>query len=62
VSLLKKPELGEAVISVHAESQYLEFSMAASVQGWRKKWFISKTGKLLPLINTALPLSIPPRK
>jgi hypothetical protein len=33
VALSKKPELGGAVISVHAESQYLEFSMAASVQG-----------------------------
>jgi hypothetical protein len=33
VSLSKKPELGGAVISVRAESQYLEFSMAASVQG-----------------------------
>jgi hypothetical protein len=37
VSLSKKPELGGAVISVRAESQYLEFSMAASVQGWRTK-------------------------
>jgi hypothetical protein len=33
VSLAKKPELGGAVISVRTESQYLEFSMAASVQG-----------------------------
>jgi hypothetical protein len=31
--LVKKPELGEAVISVRPEAQYLEFSMAASVQG-----------------------------
>jgi hypothetical protein len=38
VALSKKPELGGAVISFHAESQYLVFSMAASVQGWRKKW------------------------
>jgi hypothetical protein len=37
VTLSKKPELGRAVVSIHAESQYLEFSMAASVQGWRKK-------------------------
>jgi hypothetical protein len=33
VSLTKKPELGGTVVSVCAESQYLEFSMAASVQG-----------------------------
>jgi hypothetical protein len=33
VALSKKPELGGAVISIRAESQYLEFSMAASVQG-----------------------------
>jgi hypothetical protein len=39
VSLAKKPELGGAVIYVCTESQYLEFSMAASVQGWKKKWF-----------------------
>jgi hypothetical protein len=31
VSLAKKPELGGAVISIRTESQYLEFSMAASV-------------------------------
>jgi hypothetical protein len=31
VALSKKPELGGAVISIRAESQYLEFSMAASV-------------------------------
>jgi hypothetical protein len=37
ISLSKKPELGGAVISVRAESQYLEFSMAVSVQGWRTK-------------------------
>jgi hypothetical protein len=37
VALSKKPELGGAVNSIRAESQYLEFSMAASVQGWRKK-------------------------
>jgi hypothetical protein len=33
VSLSKNPELREAVISVRAEAHYLEFSMAASVQG-----------------------------
>jgi hypothetical protein len=46
VALSKKPELGGAVISVRAESQYLEFSMAASVQGWRKKWFYIKDQKI----------------
>jgi hypothetical protein len=47
VSLLsKKPELGGAVVSIRAESQYLEFSMAASVQGWRKKWFYIKDRKV----------------
>jgi hypothetical protein len=46
ISLSKKPELGRAVISVHAESQYLEFSMAASVQGWRTKWFYIKDRKV----------------
>jgi hypothetical protein len=46
VALSKKSELGGAVISVHTESQYLEFSMAASVQGWRKKWFCIKDRKV----------------
>jgi hypothetical protein len=46
VALSKKPELGGAVISIHAEYQYLEFSMAASVQGWRKKWFYIKDRKV----------------
>jgi hypothetical protein len=45
VSLSKKPELGGAVISVHAEAHYLEFNMATSVQGWRKKWFYIKDQK-----------------
>jgi hypothetical protein len=57
VALSKKPELGGAVISIRAESHYLEFSIAASVQGWRKKCFISKTGKFLPLTST-----MPPKK
>jgi hypothetical protein len=39
VPLSKKPELGGAVISVHDEAHYLEFNMAISVQGRRKKWF-----------------------
>jgi hypothetical protein len=42
VASSKKPELGGAIVSIRAESQYLEFSMAASVQGWRKKWFYIK--------------------
>jgi hypothetical protein len=46
VALSKKPELGGAVVSIRAESQYLEFSMAASVQGWRKKWFYIKDQKI----------------
>jgi hypothetical protein len=44
--LSNKPELGEAVISVRAEAQYLEFSMSASVQGWRTKWFYIKDRKV----------------
>jgi hypothetical protein len=39
VSLAKKPELGGAVVSVHPEAQYLKFSFATSVLGWRTKWF-----------------------
>jgi hypothetical protein len=46
VSLSKKPKLGGAIFSVHAESQYLEFSMAVSVQGWRTKWFYIKDCKV----------------
>jgi hypothetical protein len=42
VFLSKNPELGGAVVSMRAEAHYLEFSMATSVQGWRKKWFIIK--------------------
>jgi hypothetical protein len=44
--LSKKPELGGAVISIRAESHYLEFSMAVSVQGWRTKWFYIKDQKV----------------
>jgi hypothetical protein len=32
-SLSRNPELGRAVVYVRAEAHYLEFSMAASVQG-----------------------------
>jgi hypothetical protein len=42
VALSKKPELGGACISVCSESQYLEFLMSTSVQGWRTKWFYIK--------------------
>jgi hypothetical protein len=38
--------LGGAIVSIRAESQYLEFSMAASVQGWRMKWFYFKDRKV----------------
>jgi hypothetical protein len=37
--------LGGAVVSVRPEAQYLEFSMSASVQGWRTKWFYIKDRK-----------------
>jgi hypothetical protein len=43
--LSKKPELGGACISVRFESQYLEFSMSTSVQGWRTKRFYIKDRK-----------------
>jgi hypothetical protein len=33
VALARKPELDGAVISMRPEAQYLEFSMAGSVQG-----------------------------
>jgi hypothetical protein len=46
VSLSKNSELGRAVISVCTKVHYLEFSMAASVQGWRKKWFYIKDRKI----------------
>jgi hypothetical protein len=45
VALAKKPELGVVVVSVRPEAQYLEFSMSASVQGWRTKWFYIKDRK-----------------
>jgi hypothetical protein len=43
--LANKPELGGAIVSVLAEAQYLEFSMSASVLGWRTKWFYIKDRK-----------------
>jgi hypothetical protein len=48
VSWARKPELGGAVVSVRPEVQYLEFCMAASIQGWRKKWFYIKDRKASP--------------
>jgi hypothetical protein len=48
VALSRKPELGGAVVSVRPEAQYLEFSMSASVQGWRTKWFYIKDRKASP--------------
>jgi hypothetical protein len=45
VSLSKNPELGGAIVSMRVEVHYLEFSMAASVQGWKKKWFYIKDQK-----------------
>jgi hypothetical protein len=45
ISLSNKPKLGGVVVSVRAEAQYLEFSMSASVQGWRTKWFYIKDHK-----------------
>jgi hypothetical protein len=45
VLLEKNPELGGAIVSVHIELHYLEFNMAISVQGWRKKWFYIKDQK-----------------
>jgi hypothetical protein len=50
---------GGAVVSARTEVHYLEFTMAASVQGWKKKWFYIKDQKTLLLTNTALPLLMP---
>jgi hypothetical protein len=55
VSLDKKPELGGAVVSVRSESHYLDFNMAASVQGWRKKWFYIKEQKATASDQYGLP-------
>jgi hypothetical protein len=40
---------------VRPEAQYLEFSMAASVQGWRTKWFYIKDRKSSPEDKYGLP-------
>jgi hypothetical protein len=55
VSLDKKPELGGAVVSLRSESHYLEFNMAASVQGWRQKWFYIKDQKATTSDQYGLP-------
>jgi hypothetical protein len=54
VALARKPELGRAVISVRPEAQYLEFSMAVSVQEWRTKWFYIKDRKASPEVEYGL--------
>jgi hypothetical protein len=46
--LSKKPKLGGACIFVHSKLQYLEFSVAASVQGWKTRWFYIKDRKNSP--------------
>jgi hypothetical protein len=48
VALARKPELGGAVVSVRPEVLYLEFSFAASIQGWRTKWFYIQDHKASP--------------
>jgi hypothetical protein len=55
VSLARKPELGGAIVSVRPEAQYFEFSVAASVQGWRTKWFYIKDHKSSPEDEFGLP-------
>jgi hypothetical protein len=55
VALSRKPDLGGAVVSVRPEAQYFEFSMAASVQGWRTKWFYIKDRKSSPEDEYGLP-------
>jgi hypothetical protein len=55
VALSKKPKLGGAIVFVCPEAQYLEFSMAASVQGWRTKWFYIKDHKSSPEDEYGLP-------
>jgi hypothetical protein len=52
VALSHKPELGRAIVSVRPEEQYLEFSMATSVQGWKTKWFYIKDCKDPPTEKT----------
>jgi hypothetical protein len=55
ISLDKNPELGGAVVSVRSESHYLKFNMAASMQGWRQKWFYIKDQKAAASDQYGLP-------
>jgi hypothetical protein len=55
IALARKPKLGGAVVSVRPEAQYFEFSMAASIQGWRTKWFYIKDCKSSPEDKYSLP-------
>jgi hypothetical protein len=55
VSLDKNHELGGAIVSVRSESHYLEFNMAASVQGWRQKWLYIKDQKATASDQYGLP-------
>jgi hypothetical protein len=40
--------LGGAIVSVCPKAQYLKFFFAASVQGWRTKWFYIQDRKASP--------------
>jgi hypothetical protein len=57
----KIPALGGAIVSVRSESQYLDFKMAHSVQGWRHQWFYIKDQKSVDPINMGLPHLTPAR-
>jgi hypothetical protein len=61
VALANKPKLGGVVVSVRPEAQYLEFSMSASVQGWRTKWFYNKDRKASSEDEYGLAPLMPPR-
>jgi hypothetical protein len=56
VSLAKNLELGGAIVSMRSKSHYLEFNMAALVQGWRQKWFFIKDQKATASDQYGLPL------
>jgi hypothetical protein len=57
--LSKKPELGGAVVSIRAEVHYLDFAMAASVQGWKKMRFYIKDQKNSASDQYGIPLLMP---
>jgi hypothetical protein len=61
VSLSKNPELGGAIVSMCSEAHYLEFSMAALVQGWQKSGSTGRIRRSPPLINLGLLLLMPTR-